>query len=56
MIKCLHSAMDFKTAPNFFGDGKDRDTDRSKEKDTGLGQKERFSHILLIRNIHRGLE
>ena len=38
------------------GDGKDRDTDRSKEKDTGLGQKERFSHILLIRNIHRGLE
>ena len=28
------------------GDIKDQDTDRSKEKDTGSGQKERFSHFL----------
>ena len=26
-----------------------QDTDRSKEKDTGSGQKERFSHFLLSR-------
>ena len=31
------------------GDIKDQDTDRSKERDTGLGQKERFSHFLLSR-------
>ena len=29
------------------GDIKDQDTDRSKEKDTGSGQKERFPHFLL---------
>ena len=33
----------------FLGDIKDQDTDRSKEKDTGSGQKERFSHFLLSR-------